>query len=281
MDPRRGGCRKTGKSSLADLHAVLVKKLTNRLVEVNDASARCRKRHDARRRTADGTGIEGTSMTQVDDENRVGIGPDAGERAPLRRRRALLDSAILEFSTYGIGGARVDRIAARASSNKAMVYHYFDSKEDLYRAALQDIYAGIRDAEERLELDLDDPRGAIATLVAFTFRYYIDHPAFVRMINTENLHGASHLRAAGDMSGLNRPVLAKVEAILARGVASGTFRADVDALDLYISISALGFTYVSNRHTLKILFGRDLLAEAAVERRLETMTDMILRYLAL
>ena len=57
-------------------------------------------------------------------------------------------------------------------------------------------------------------------------------------------------------------------------------RADVDALDLYISISALGFTYVSNRHTLKILFGRDLLAEAAVERRLETMTDMILRYLA-
>jgi AcrR family transcriptional regulator len=219
-------------------------------------------------------------MTQVDDENRVGIGPDAGERAPLRRRRALLDSAILEFSTYGIGGARVDRIAARASSNKAMVYHYFDSKEDLYRAALQDIYAGIRDAEERLELDLDDPRGAIATLVAFTFRYYIDHPAFVRMINTENLHGASHLRAAGDMSGLNRPVLAKVEAILARGVASGTFRADVDALDLYISISALGFTYVSNRHTLKILFGRDLLAEAAVERRLETMTDMILRYLA-
>lgn len=217
---------------------------------------------------------------RTSEEGWNGAGPDAGERAPQRRRRALLDSAILEFSTYGIGGARVDRIANRASSNKAMVYHYFGSKEDLYLAALEDIYAGIRQAEDRLELDLDDPRAAILTLIEFTFRYYIDNPAFVRMINTENLHGASHLRAAGDMSGLNRPVLSKVAAILESGAASGVFRGGVDVLDLYISISALGFTYVSNRHTLEVLFGRNLLADDAVDRRLETMNDMILRYLA-
>ncbi|MGK6314280.1 TetR/AcrR family transcriptional regulator [Neorhizobium sp. DT-125] len=215
-------------------------------------------------------------MTKIDESN-GGLG--AGERAPERRRRALLDSAILEFSTFGIGGARVDRIAERVNTNKAMLYHYFGSKEELYLAALQDIYTDIRSAEERLELDVSEPVAAIGMLVAFTFRYYIDHPAFVRMINTENLHGAIHLRTAGDMPTLNRPILTKVKAILDRGVAQGIFRDGIDPLDLYISITALGFTYVSNRHTLQVLFGRDLLAEAAVKERLETMTEMVLRFL--
>ncbi|MCX8998174.1 TetR family transcriptional regulator [Rhizobiaceae bacterium BDR2-2] len=206
------------------------------------------------------------------------LGP--GERAPERRRRSLLDSAILEFSTYGIGGARVDRIAERASTNKAMLYHYFGGKKQLYLAALQAIYADIRQAEAELELDPGEPEAAIRALVAFTFRYYIDHPSFVRMINTENLHGAVHLRAAGDMSALNRPVIGKVSAILEGGVARGVFRSGVDPLDLYISISALAFTYVANRHTLEVLFGRPLLSDEAVQARLETMTEMILRFLA-
>jgi len=204
---------------------------------------------------------------------------DPGQRSPERRRRFLLESAITEFSTYGIGGARVDRIAQRANSNKAMVYHYFGSKEDLYLAAMEHLYTGIRSAEDALVLDPEDPVGAMKALIAFTFRYYIDNPAFVRMINTENLHGAAHLQSAGDMKGLNSSVVTKVSTILDIGAAKGLFRR-VDPLDLYISISALGFTYVSNRHTLKVLFGRDLMAVDAVEARLETMTDMILRYVA-
>nr|WP_325264564.1 TetR family transcriptional regulator [uncultured Rhizobium sp.] len=191
----------------------------------------------------------------------------------------MLESAITEFSTYGIGGARVDRIAQRANSNKAMVYHYFGSKEDLYLAAMEHLYTGIRSAEDALVLDPEDPVGAMKALIGFTFRYYIDNPAFVRMINTENLHGAAHLQSAGDMKGLNSSVVTKVSTILDIGAAKGLFR-HVDPLDLYISISALGFTYVSNRHTLKVLFGRDLMAADAVEARLETMTDMILRYVA-
>jgi AcrR family transcriptional regulator len=215
----------------------------------------------------------------ITENTSADAGLDPGQRSPERRRRFLLESAITEFSTYGIGGARVDRIAQRANSNKAMVYHYFGSKEELYLAAMEHLYTGIRSAEDALVLDPVDPVGAMKALIAFTFRYYIDNPAFVRMINTENLHGAAHLQSAGDMKGLNSSVVTKVSTILDIGVAKGLFRS-VDPLDLYISISALGFTYVSNRHTLKILFGRDLMAEDAIEARLETMIDMILRYVA-
>lgn len=202
-----------------------------------------------------------------------------GERAPEKRRRALLDSAIQEFSTCGVGGARIERIAERARTNKAMVYHYFGSKDELYLAALHDIYAGIRNAEAALDLDPSEPEAAIRRLIEFTFRYYVDNPAFVRIINTENLHGADHLRAALELPELNRPILDRLAVILERGVAEGVFRAGIDVLDLYISISALGFTYVSNRHSLKVLFGRELLSPEAVEARLATTTDMIMRYL--
>lgn len=225
-----------------------------------------------------GHAAQGNTMMGRDTSEQTAGMPVSGERAPERRRQALLDSAILEFSTYGIGGARVDRIAERANTNKAMLYHYFGSKDDLYLAALHHLYAGIRSAEDALELDLSEPQAALAKLVAFTFRYYVDHPAFVRMINTENLHRAAHLRAAGDMTTLNRSILDKVRAILNEGVARGLFREGIDPLDLYISISALGFTYVSNQHTLAVLFGRDLAASEAIDNRLETITEMVLRF---
>ncbi|MEC3994848.1 TetR family transcriptional regulator [Actinacidiphila sp. DG2A-62] len=49
-------------------------------------------------------------------------------------RRRLLDAATQEFAAYGIAGARVDRIAAAARSNKAQIYHYFGSKDGLFDA---------------------------------------------------------------------------------------------------------------------------------------------------
>src|ERR1700683_3750620 len=52
-------------------------------------------------------------------------------------RRRLLDAAYAEFARYGIAGARVDRIAAAADSNKAQIYHYFGGKAQLFDAACE------------------------------------------------------------------------------------------------------------------------------------------------
>ncbi len=210
------------------------------------------------------------------------IEAEEGKQVPRtaeRSRRAILDAAIVAFSTHGFGGARVDKISKSAKVNKSLIYHYFGSKEDLYLAALKEIYIDIRRAEAELDLDMEDPKAAIVGLVAFTFRYYIDHPAFIRIINTENLYGAMHLKEAAEMTSLNAPILEKVASILEKGVAQSLFRAGIDPLDLYISISSLGFTYVANRHTLEAVFGRNLLAPEQIKARLASMTDMVLRYL--
>ncbi|QWF81507.1 TetR family transcriptional regulator [Amycolatopsis sp. CA-230715] len=57
-------------------------------------------------------------------------------------RRKLLEAATAEFSAYGIAGARVDRIAAGAGCNKAMIYSYFGNKDQLFDAVFDAIVTG-------------------------------------------------------------------------------------------------------------------------------------------
>ena len=69
-----------------------------------------------------------------------------------RTQAAILAAATQEFARHGLGGARVDRIAARAKTNKRMLYYYFGSKEALFLAVLESAYARIRTAEQELRL---------------------------------------------------------------------------------------------------------------------------------
>ena len=63
-------------------------------------------------------------------------------------RKRILAAATVEFARKGLGGARVDEIALRSKSNKRMIYHYFGSKEQLFKAVLEAAYLGIRTAEQ-------------------------------------------------------------------------------------------------------------------------------------
>ena len=56
-------------------------------------------------------------------------------RDAARTKQRLLDAACDEFAKYGIAGGRVERIAAAARCNKALIYAYFDSKDALFDAA--------------------------------------------------------------------------------------------------------------------------------------------------
>ena len=65
-------------------------------------------------------------------------------RNPEASRARILDAARNEFVSHGLSGARVDRIANHSGVNKNLIYHYFGSKDALYLAVLEDIYAGLR-----------------------------------------------------------------------------------------------------------------------------------------
>lgn len=200
-------------------------------------------------------------------------------RNPALNRRSILDAATQEFASKGFGGARVDAIAVRAGSNKRMLYHYFGNKEELYLAVLEETYRGIRLAEADLNLSHLPPEEGVRRLVVFTWQYFIDHPEFLSLLNTENLMKGQFLRRSAGIQDLHFPLVDLLEDLLERGVKEGVFRTDVGPVQLYITIAALGFFYMSNRSTLSTIFGRDLAAKDAMDERCEHIVNVVLGYL--
>jgi AcrR family transcriptional regulator len=197
-------------------------------------------------------------------------------RDPARTRSKILDAATVEFARYGLGGARVDRIAERAGANKRMLYYYFGSKEALFLAALEESYAHIRNAERDLDLEHRDPREALKRLVEFTWRYYLEHPEFMTLLNSENLHKGRHVQRSQRVRQLHSPLVETLRTILRRGERQGFFRPGIDPVQLYISIAGEGYFYLSNRYTLSRIFDRDLMAPRALAGRARHITQTIL-----
>jgi len=195
-----------------------------------------------------------------------------------RSQGIILAAARDEFAEFGLGGARMDRIAERAGLNKRLIYYYFEDKEKLFQAVLEQAYLDIRVAERELHLLDLKPADAVRRLVEFTWGYYLDHPEFLTLLNSANLHKARHLDESQRVREMNSPLIAMLAEILERGRKDGSFRGGVDPVQLYVSIAALSYFYLSNSHTLSAIFGRDLMAPKARNERLSHMCDVILGY---
>ncbi len=201
--------------------------------------------------------------------------PSNARRDPDRTRQRILDAATAEFARYGLGGARVDRIAARASANKRMLYYYFGNKDDLFLAVLEGSYARIRSAERALDLEHLAPLDALQRLVQFTWEYFIAHPEFLTFLNSENLHKGRHVRKSKRVREMHSPLVQTIAEILRRGEREGSFRKGIDPVQLYISIAGEGYFYLSNRYTLSQIFARDLMARPALAERARHNARMI------
>ncbi|MEM7693138.1 MAG: TetR/AcrR family transcriptional regulator [Pseudomonadota bacterium] len=208
----------------------------------------------------------------------VATGSAQNERGE-RSARIILDAATEEFAIKGYDGARIDSIAARASANKRMLYHYFGSKDELYLAVLERTYADIRAAEEALDLTNLSPRAGVEHLVRFTWQYFLDHPKFLAILNNENLMRGQFLARSSRIKPLHVPLVDRLAALLHKGERDGAFRSGVDPVQLYITIAALGFFYLSNRYTLSQIFDRQLDTDSALMDRGEHIVDVVVSFL--
>ncbi len=196
-----------------------------------------------------------------------------------RSQLDILDAALGEFAEFGLGGARMDRIAQRAAVNKRLIYYYFENKDSLFLAVLERAYENIRGEERQLNLAQVEPTEAIRRLISFTWNYYLAHPEFLTLLNSENLHRARHLKQSTKAQTLNSPLIETIAEVLARGAKLRVFRTGVDPVQLYISIAGLSYFYLGNSYTLSAIFDRQLLGAMAKVERLSHMTDLVLGYL--
>src|SRR4029077_2533824 len=144
-------------------------------------------------------------------------------KAPQANRAGIVRAAIDEFSARGFKGASMDAIAARTRTTRALINYYFGSKEKVYLAVLEHVYAEIRSAESLLDLDHLAPVDAVRRIVQFTFDYYLGHEGFVRLVVAENQAKGRHLKKSKAMRLLNRPIIDTLARVVTRGQQDGIF----------------------------------------------------------
>jgi len=196
-------------------------------------------------------------------------------RDPIQTQAKIIAAAKAEFAKVGLGGARIESIAEKAGVNKRMIYEYFKGKEELFQTVLEEMWTDIRTEERKLALDHLPPAEAIRTLMTFTWEYYLKHPEFMSLVNSENLHRARHVKKSRRFSELHRGFIDMLQQILDRGVASGDFRPGVDASQLHLTLAAIGYYYLTNRFTGEVIFGFDFVSKEARQKRLEFNIDTV------
>jgi hypothetical protein len=94
----------------------------------------------------------------------------------------------------------------------------------------------------------------------------------------ENMLGGEYIGQIESIRTRNRAIVRMMGAIIEKGVAKGVFRRDIDPINLHMSISALCFFNVSNKHTFSRIFAWDMESPEALAERRAIVADTILRW---
>lgn len=159
------------------------------------------------------------------DEIETSVARSAG-RDPERTRRGILDAALREFSAKGISGARVDAIAERAGTNKRMIYHYFGSKDGLYRAVLHE---GL---SRQPATDADHEHRILRLYDRFAA-----HPDWVRLLMWEALEQGGDGEIAN--ADVRREGMRRFVESIEADQAAGLLPSDIDAVQLALTELAI------------------------------------------
>lgn len=200
-------------------------------------------------------------------------------RDPERTRAEILAVAVREFADHGFHGARIERITKAAKCNARMIYHYFGGKEQLYLAALDNVYAAIRNRETQLHFGTADPVTEARRLVEFTYDYFAENEVFLKMIRNENLLNGRYIKRSQMIRDMSQPFIKAIGALIERGFSAGDFAHRPDPVQLYVTVVALSAHHLNNAATLGTVVGQDLTDPDWQSERRRHAVDVTLTYL--
>ena len=184
------------------------------------------------------------------------------------KRRHLLDAAVRVFARKGFHASRVGDIAEEAGVAHGLLYHYFESKDQVLEAVFHEnwnvLLARIASVEET-----DEPAAEqLRHIAAIVLRTWLHVPDVVRVVIREFGRSPELAERIGE---LTQPRQA-IQRVLTRGIERGEFRRDIDprfaATVVYGSIDELLTVWV---------LGLLPAAEEDVARAENTLLEITLR----
>lgn len=159
----------------------------------------------------------------------------------------ILDAAKEEFANRGFDSATVDSICRRAKVSKQLLYYYFGSKSDLYTLILREAAEGTSNLIESTQYRALPPEAALTKFMQNLFRDHIDRPQIAQMTIDEAQHSFAHVGKKSPLATVLRKLIDEILGeIVERGCSDGSFRAGVDADQLFWVIFSLVTTWFSH-----------------------------------
>jgi TetR/AcrR family transcriptional regulator len=202
-------------------------------------------------------------------ESETQVGTAGGNERSAETRAKILDAAVQEFSANGLAGARMDQIASVAGVNKALLYYHFDSKDNLYGAALEMIATKTRDATMATFLRDASPGERVLRSALNHFDRILAQTEFQSLMQQEMMR--LHKGESGAMDLLIKrvfaPMLVMYQSMVREGIASGEL-IEVDWLQIHLASLGTNVFYFMSSHLWRQLLPYDPFApEVLAERR--------------
>ncbi len=195
---------------------------------------------------------------------------------PEESRAAILQAAAQEFAQYGIAGARTDAIAREARVNKALLYYYFEDKETLHGAVLDEAFSGLKATVFRV-LDSDlPPREKMMAYAGAYFDFIASNQHYPRLMQREMMRARDGQSPHIDKVIKNyfQPIFARLSEVMRQGIADGDFR-PVNPVHFVPSMIAMIVFYFSSAPMMQKIIGFNPLTPERIAERRAAVLDFI------
>jgi TetR/AcrR family transcriptional regulator len=171
----------------------------------------------------------------------------------LDTKGKILSAARNEFAERGLAGARVDRIAALANVNKAMIYYHFHSKDNLYQAVIDEHLSVIAEFLEK-NLAPDVPlEETFLKISEFMNSLFISRKNFMPIMLREIADGGDRIKMAMARLFSEKGIAARIKKMIDLGIKKGQFR-KIDSKQAMISFLGMNIFYLISSPVINVVW---------------------------
>jgi AcrR family transcriptional regulator len=193
-------------------------------------------------------------------------------RNPEMTKTQILDAAESEFAVSGLGAAKTEAIAAQTGVTKAMIYYYFNSKEELYKAVLERCFLKATVTLQELQLDRLPPEQALRRMLEEMLAHMSQNPKMASILSLEAIQNKGKYYPK-QVSNLLYGTLTQ---ILEQGMKTGVFR-QLEPQHTAVNIVGTCAFYFTAHENLKSLWpGKRLLSKDMLQRHAKEAIDLIM-----
>lgn len=147
----------------------------------------------------------------------------------MARRARLIETAALVFQEKGYAASTLHDIAERFGTDRASLYYYVGSKDELLNECIAQVLDANLAKGEAIKAGPGSPRSKLTALITLTLRSFEEHYPYAFVYMQENMnHVASRDSTwAADLAGKTRAYERLVQGFLMDGISDGSIRSDL------------------------------------------------------